>query len=96
MASDEQLLAEVIDRSSPVHFASLRSDRTMDKLIAAWEWPVRSELERISKIADKPLGQLTVPEAMDWLMVLTYGALTGLIAGTVIVNLSRAATGYRR
>lgn len=84
LATPEQLL-----HRTALHAAS-------NPLFDLWARPIRGPYGRIIKTADKPIGDLTVPEAMDWVFCLGYAGLTGYVIGKAIGNLLVVGLGGRR
>jgi hypothetical protein len=65
-------------------------------LFELWLKPIARPYDRIVETADKPIGDLTVPEAMDWVFCLGYAGLTGYVIGKAAGNLLEVALGGRR
>jgi hypothetical protein len=61
-----------------------------------WMMPIRRQAEIADASADKPLGEMTMPEMLSWGVVLAYGGATGYVIGTMAANLLAAALGGRR
>lgn len=62
-------------------------------IVQLWIKPVRGSYDRTAKTRDKPLAELTVPEVMDWAVILTYAMLTGYVIGKAVGNLAAVAIG---
>lgn len=61
-----------------------------------WLRPVRGPFDRAAATVDKPIGELTMPEAMDWAVVIGYAGLTGYVIGKMAGNLLEVMLGGRR
>jgi hypothetical protein len=61
-----------------------------------WLMPIRKPLAQASATAEKPIGEMTVPDLMAWVYVLGYGGISGYIAGRLIGNLLVVALGGPR
>lgn len=91
--SDDELLAEKIEAEQRLN----RGRRSFDSgLTGLWLRPVRGSFDRAAATTDKPIGELTVPEAMDWAFVLGYAGLTGYVIGKMAGNLLDVMLGGRR
>ena len=73
--------------------ARARADRGLAGL---WTLPIRGPLDRTAATAAKPVGELTMPEVMDWAVVLGYAGLTGYVIGKMAGNLLEVMLGGRR
>jgi len=74
----------------PDPFPSMRT-----VLMDAWVRPIRKPMAIASATADKPIGQLTMPELTAWAYVLSYGGLSGLLIGTLAIKILESAFGSR-
>jgi hypothetical protein len=78
------------------HAESVRRSPERSSLYQLWLRPIRGPFERAAETVHKPIGQLTVPEAVDWAACLGYAALTGYVIGKMAGNLLEVGLGGRR
>jgi hypothetical protein len=65
-------------------------------LVNLWLLPVAGQVARCEATIDRPLGQLTAGEAVDWLLVIAYAFASGYAAGKLISGILAAAAAHSR
>lgn len=59
--------------------------------LRVWLYPMRDQLHLAAHSATKPIGQITVPEAVAWATLIGYAYLSGAVLARVSLNLTAVA-----